>query len=356
MSVSPASQPNSMPPRPGPARIIRRVSRPLDNHIAPPSQTSLSQPASFQEYSGSQDRQYNASQYEDFGAYQNIICSQPYPNMDYMEHTPVRPPSRPQPRSAGPSQPRAAVSHSPAHQQGLSQPQPRPNQYVMHAQNPQHQPSPASLRQAQQDHAVIQRPYNPALPQPAPQSHNQMLCSSSQPMHQASLTQLSQDTFPDETQADPPTYAASSSLMPPSQQPSMLLQNGQSVSAAASEHQTPDNAATPSSGHPANRLVMKIKGRAAAAAISNAATAIAPTAAIMQDTATSPLLLPTNSCAQQTDAMVESANIHTEAAEQMQQAVAAAVAAQQECQTLAAAAMTAFNTAQQDDRQAETQT
>lgn len=131
------------------------------------------------------------------------------------------------------------------------------------------------------------------------------------------------------------------------------MQHRQAAPAAVSEHLTPENAVTPSSGQNPDRLLMKIKSRAAATAISNAATA--PLAAIMQDTATSPLVLPMTSCAQQTDATAQSACLSAEAAEQIQQAVAAAVAAQQDCTSLAAAAMAACNTAHADEQHADMQ-
>lgn len=320
--------------------------------MAPPSQMSLSQPAGFQDYSSSQDRQYlmPATQPDDFAAHQSMSCSQPY--MDYMEHTPVRAPVQRQPRSAGLPQPHSTVSRSPAHQQGLSQSLPRAAQYVMHGQHPQQQPSPGYLRQSQQDQTGLYRQLQPARSSPAAQPQLQVP-RSSQPVHQLALTQPSQDTFPDETQADHPTFAVSSSAVPAGQLVATIPHHRQAVSTAISEQETPDNAATPSSGQNPSRLLMKIKSRAAAAAISNAATA--PLAAIMQDTATSPLLFPTTSCAQQTDATAESMPLSTEAAEQLQQAVAAAQAAQHECKTLAAAAIAACNNiAAQDDMQAAT--
>ena len=320
--------------------------------MAPPSQMSLSRPAGFQDYSGSQDRQYlmPATQPDDFAAHQSMSCSQPY--MDYVKHTPVRAPVQRQPRSAGLPQPHSTVSRSPAHQQGMSQSLPQAAQYVMHGQHPQQQPSPGYLRQTQQDQTVLHRPFQPARSSPAAPSQLQVP-RSSQPFHQIALTQPSQDTFPDETQADPPTFAVSSSTVPASQQLAVIPHHRQAVSTAISEQETPDTAATPSSGHNPSRLLMKIKSRAAAAAISNAATA--PLAAVMQDTATSPLVFPNTSCAQQTDATAESVPLSTEAAEQLQQAVAAAEAAQHECKTLAAVAIAACNNiAAQDDMQAAT--
>lgn len=345
MTPSHTSQPNSMPPRPAPTRVIRRVSRPLDNAMAPPSQMSLSQPASFREYSGSQDSQYilPASQAEE---YQGMPYSQPYPSLDYTEHTPVRPPLQHQPRSTGLSQPQCVVSHSPAHQ-ALGQPLPQASHHIMHTQNNQYRSSTGAQRQAQSQQPMLYRPSQADL------SHSQgRLHHNSQAVHQMPLAQPSQDPFSDETQADPPLLAVSSHSMPMSQQLASIPQH-QQMACEASEHVTPGNATTPSSSVNPNRLLMKIKSRAAATAISNAGTA--PIAAIMQDTATSPLVLPTTSCAQQTDATAELPALNSEAAEQIQQAVAAAVAAQQECSVLATAAIAACDSARQAEAQADMQ-
>lgn len=339
-------QPSSMPPRPAPTRVIRRVSRPLDNAMAPPSQMSLSQPASFREYSGSQDSQYilPASQAEE---YQGMPYSQPYPSLDYIEHTPVQPPLQRNPRSAGLSQPRSVVSHSPAHQVLGGQPLPQASHPITHTQTTQYQSSPAALRQAQSQQPMVYRPSQADL------SHSQgQAFHSSQAVHQMPLAQPSQDPFSEETQADPPLRAASSHSVPMSQQLAPIPQH-QQMACPAIEHVTPGNAATPNSSANPNRLLMKIKCRAAATAINNAGTA--PIAAIMQDTATSPLVLPMTSCAQQTDATADSPVVSSEAAEQIQQAVAAAVAAQQECSVLATAAIAACNNAHQAEIQADMQ-
>lgn len=337
MSASPAKQLGSMPPRPAPARVIRRVTRPLENQIAPPTQLSFSQPASFQEYTGSQNRQYMmpASQPDDFVSQQGVSLSQSYSGADEIEYTPVHGPNPAQPRSAGISQARSAISYSPGQQHTASQLQPAAGLYGTHSHLPQRQPSPGLSQRPLQHQTLLQRQYNPPQSQPAAFAQNLHSHSSSGAVQHHRISQLSQDTFPDETQADPmPSWSAG--LPQPNQQQAMA-QDHASISQQqllAPDLSSPCTTALPTSDQPGNRLLMKLKSRAAAAAISNAAPS--PLPAITCTAATSPIMLAVASCGLQTDSIPEAASLSAEAAEQISQAVAAAVAAQDECRSLGA--------------------
>ena len=366
MGLVPSSQAGSMPPRPVVTNTARRLARPTDGQMPSQARMSFSQPASFQEYSpaGTPDRQYMLP--EDHrqpraaaavaAAHLSMPSSQPCSGLDSTECTPTRPSgtqsfSHPQ-----------SVSFSPAHQhsQGLHQLQ--PGSSLRPLQTAQRQPSPGQLQQRHmlpQQHArAMPRPLQFTVSQPGSQSMTPQSAQQgseapqgSQGMPYMYLAQPSQDTvsWSEETQADPPLTTGpladqqymhqqplQQSLSQPVQGPGAYM-----VPAPVSYNPVHASDAQPS------RLLMKIKSRAAAEAINNAVPSLAVTnrQPDLPSLPSLPLAAPeelaaegkqtSTSEAAATAASEATVAAATQAAEQTKQALAAAIAAQEECKAMA---------------------
>lgn len=204
---------------------------------------------------------------------------------------------------------------------------------------------------------------------------------SSQGMPNMYMTQPSQDTigWSEETQADPPYMSqlpGDPSCLTQPQQPlqERLLPQAEAGNVSGP---VPMGVAATGSSHP-SRLLMKIKSKAAAAAINNAVPTLSPSPATsgrqadLSTLPSVPIVAPAQESQaahpQHSPAMLEAAATAasvaaaeaaaagataaaTDAAEQAKQAVAAAVAAQEECRGMAAAAIDAA-TADKENQQA----
>jgi len=303
-------------------------------------------------------------------------CSQPCSGLDSTECTPVRPSS-----TQSFSQQRS-VSFSPAYHQAQGLSQAQPGSSLRPLPSGQRQLSPAHQRQTlpqQQPVRSMQRPLHFIVSHPGSQSmtpqssHREPQGGQAlQGMPPMFMTQPSQDTvaWSEETQADPPILSQPSADQPYLAQQQQQQQQQQPLHQSECFHQPepitaveagPDRSAKPVGSHP-SRLLMKIKGRAAAEAINNAVPS--PAASSKEPNLSSlpsmpiPAATQDDQTPQQSPSLLEAADMvaseaavagataaaitaASEAAKQAKQAVTAAVAAQQDCKAMAATAMAA---------------